>query len=48
MVKLLIYGGADLNLGRENDGQTPLDMAQDRGFVKIEQLLRANGASISQ
>jgi len=48
MVKLLIDSGADLNLGRENDGQTPLDMAQDRGLVKIEQLLRANGALMSQ
>ena len=48
MIKLLIDSGADLNLGRKNDGLTPLDMAQDRGLVKIEQLLRANGASISQ
>ena len=48
MVKLLIDSGADLNLPHKDDGQTPLDMAQDKGLVEIEQLLRANGASLSQ
>lgn len=47
MVKLLIDSGADLYLAR-GSGLAPLDMAQDRKLVEIEQFLRANRASISQ
>ena len=38
--KLLIESGADVNIGRKRDGQTPLAMAEGRGRDEIAQLVK--------
>ena len=43
IVKDLIAAGADVNLA-DRDGVTPLRHARNRGYAKIEQMLRAAGA----
>ena len=45
-VQLLISRGADVNLGRDEDRQTPLGMASDCGNLLIFRLLIAHGAII--
>ena len=40
----MIESGADVNIGRKRDGQTPLAMAEGRGRDEIAQLLKAKGA----
>ena len=46
--KLLIEKGADPNIGRTKDGDTPLDLASQRGHTKIADLLRKHGAKTAE
>jgi len=43
VVKILISAGADVNVGN-NMGQTPLDLAEQRGDTEIIELLKKHGA----
>jgi len=36
-----------VNIGRKKDGQTALDLAEDRGHDELAELLRGNGAKSS-
>ena len=45
VAELIIEAGADLSI-RSNDGQTPLEFAQDIGRSKIVQLLESRMASV--
>jgi ankyrin repeat protein len=40
--------GADPNIGRTKDGDTPLDLASQRGHTKIADLLRKHGGKTGE
>jgi uncharacterized protein len=39
-VRLLVAGGADIQIAARADGRTPLDMARERGFGRVETTIR--------
>ncbi len=43
IVKLLLENGADADI-KNNEGKTPLDIAKDRNYMELIQLLKAAGA----
>ncbi|MFC2155084.1 ankyrin repeat domain-containing protein [Acidobacteriota bacterium] len=46
MIDFLVAKGAGINI-KNNNGETPLDLAVERGFDEIEKLLESKGASES-
>src|SRR5215211_5771899 len=47
-VRLLVAGGADINLAARTDGRSPLVMARERGFGQVETTIRRSSKAATR